>query len=55
MATKANDMEFTIANYHGKSFHIAKSKTDKDGFKRNVKFTQKSTKEVMSLSRVEPI
>ena len=46
-------MEVIIANHHRTSFSFAKSKKDKDEFKRIAKFSKNSTKEVMSISKVE--
>ena len=50
MATKAHDMEVTIASHHGNSFYSTESKKDKDEFKENVNFSRNITKEAMSTS-----
>ena len=42
-ATKAHDMEVTIATRHGNSFSFAEPKKDKAEFKRNVNFFKNST------------
>ena len=51
LATKAHDMEATIANHRDTSFNFAKLKKDKAKFKRNVKFSNNSNKEAMSISK----
>ena len=38
LATKAHDMEVTIANHSGNSFYATELKKDKVEFKKNVKF-----------------
>jgi len=48
-------MEVTVANGHSNSFGFAESKNDKAEFKRNVKGSKNSTKEVLSISKLEPI
>jgi len=55
LATKAYDMEVTIAKHCGNSFIFTKLKKDKVEFKRNVKFSKDSTKEAMSIFAGEPI
>jgi len=55
LATKAHNMEVTIANRRCNSFHFTESKKDKVEFKRNVKFSKNSTKEAMFISIGEPI
>jgi len=54
LATKAHDMEVTIANHRGTSFGFAESKKDKAEFKRNIEFSKNSNKEVMSVFEAEP-
>jgi len=53
LATKAHDMEVTIANHHDNSFGFVKSKNDKAKFKTNVEFSKKSTKVAMSVFKDE--
>ena len=53
LATKAHDMEVTIANHHGNSFDFVKLKKDKAEFRRNVKFSKNLTKEAMFMSKAK--
>jgi len=55
LATKAHDMEVTIANRHGVSFNIVESKRDSTEVKKNVKFSKNLTKEMMLVSKAEPV
>jgi len=55
LATEAYDIEVTIANRHGNSFSFTEPKKDKVEFKKNIKFSKNSTKEVMSISGGEPV
>jgi len=55
IATKALDMEVTIANHHGTSVGFSESKKDEAEFKRNVEFYKNSTKETMSFFKAEPV
>jgi len=55
LATKAHDVEVTIASHHGSSFSMAESKRDRVEVKKNVKFFKNSIKETMTISKVEPI
>ena len=55
LATKAHDMEVTIANFCGTSFGFAKSQKDKAEFKRNVEFSKNFTKEAMSVFDVKVV
>ena len=48
-------MEVKIANICNNSFGFIELKNDKAEFKRNVKFSKNSTKEVMSISTCEYI
>jgi len=43
-------MEVTIANCHNSSISVAESKNDRPEFKKNAKFSTRSTKEVMAVS-----
>ena len=49
VATKAYDMEVTIANHHKTYFGFTESKKDKAEFKRNVGFSKNFTKVVTSM------
>ena len=53
MATKIHDIKVTIANRRDGSFSVAESKKDRVEFKKNVKFSKSSIKEVMTVSKVE--
>jgi len=55
LATKAYDMEFTIANCHGTSFGFTELNKKKVEFKRNVEFSQNSTKEAMFVFEAKPV
>ena len=55
LATKAHDMEMTIANHHGKSSSLPDSRKDKGEFKKNPKSSQSSNKESMATTTGEPI
>jgi len=55
LATKVHDMEVTIVDRRGNSFDFAESKKDKAKFKRNVKFSKNSTKEVMPISKPKSV
>jgi len=55
LATKAHDMEVAIANHYGSSFSVAESKKDWTEVKKNVKFSKSLTKEVMTVSKAEPV
>jgi len=50
LATKAHDLEVTIANRCESCFGFVQSKNDKAEFKKNVKFPTRSTKEAMTIS-----
>jgi len=54
LATKAYDMEVTIASHRGNSYST-ESKKEKVEFKKNVKFSKSTTKEVMSISTSQPV
>jgi len=53
--TKVQDMKVNIANLRGSSFSVAEWKNDRVEFKKNVKFFTSSTKEAMTISKVEPV
>ena len=55
MATKAHDMEMTIANRRGKTFSTFEARKDKGDFKKNPKSFKNSAKESMSVTASEPI
>jgi len=55
LATKAHDMEVTIANRHNNSFNISESKKDRAEFKKNAKFSISLTKEAMTISKARPV
>jgi len=55
LATKAYDMEVTIASCHSHSSGFAKSKKNKGEFKKNSKLSKNLTKEEMSISTNAPI
>ena len=46
-------MEMTIVNHYDNSFSFAELKKDKIKFSRNVNFSKNTTKEAMSISKVE--
>ena len=48
-------MDAIITNHHSTSFSFAKSRKDRADFKRNVKFCENPTEEVMYISKVEPV
>jgi len=54
-ATKAYDMEVTIASHHDSSFYSIKSKKGNVEFKKIVKLYKNTTKEAMSTSTSQPI
>jgi len=47
LATKAHDMEMTIANHRGKASPTFEARKDKGDFKKNSKSSKRSTKESM--------
>ena len=53
LATKARDMEVTIANRHGSSLSLAELKRDRVEVKKNVKCWKNSTKETMTVTKAE--
>ena len=55
LATKAHDMEVTIASRRTNSFYSTESKRDKVEFDKNVNFSKGMTKEAMSTSTSQPI
>ena len=55
LATKAHDMEITIASRRGKSSSSSDAKKDKGEFKKNPKSTKSSNKEAMAVSTGEPV
>ena len=55
LATKAHDMEVTIANRRDSSFSVAEAKNDSAKFKKNVKFSTSSIEEATAISKVEPV
>ena len=55
LATKAYDMEVTIASRHWNLSHPTESKKDKAELKKNVKFSKNTTKDAMSTSTSQPI
>ena len=55
LATKAHDMEVTIANRRDNSFNVAESKRDMVEFMKNAKFSTSSTQEMMTISRAGPV
>ena len=50
LATKAHDMEVTIASRHANSFYSPELKREKVEFEKNVNFPKDTTKETMSTS-----
>lgn len=55
LATKAHDMEMTIASRRGKSSSLPDSRKDKGEFKKNPKSSKSSNKESMAASTGEPV
>jgi len=55
LATKAHDMETTIASRRGKSSSSSDSRKNKGEFKKNRKSTKSSNKESMAVSTGEPV
>jgi len=55
LATRAHDMEITIANHCDSSFSVAELINDRAEFKKNVKFSTSSIKVVMTISKVGPV
>ena len=55
LATKAHDMEMTIASRCGKSSSLHDSRKDKGEFKKNPKPSKPSSKESMATSTGEPV
>ena len=55
LATMAHEMEITIANCCGCSLGAAELKNDRAKFKKNVKYSTNSTKEVMTISKAGPV
>ena len=55
LATKAHDMEMTIANHHRKSSSSYEFKKDKGETKKSSKRSKASTKETMATSIEEPV
>jgi len=55
LATKAHDMEMTIASCRRKSSSSSDSRNDKGEFKKNPKSSKPSSKESMAVSTREPI
>ena len=55
LATKAHDMEMTIANRRGKSSSSCEFKKDKDETKKSSKPSKASTKETMTTSVEKPV
>jgi len=53
LATKAHDMEVTIASYRGSSLSFAESKKDEAKVKKNVKFCKTSPNETMTTTKAE--
>jgi len=55
LATTAHDMGVTKTSRRGNSSYPTESKKDKVEFKKNVKFSKNTTKDVMSTSTTQPI
>jgi len=55
LATKAHDVELTIANSHDNSFSVVESKKNRAEFGNNAKFCTSSTKEAMTISKAMPV
>ena len=55
LATKAHNMEMTIANRHTKASSTLEARKEKDDLKKTFKSSKSSTKESMSVSTSEPI
>jgi len=55
LATEAQDMEVTITNHCNISFSVVELKKDWAEFKKNVKFSKSSSKQAMTISKVEPV
>jgi len=55
LATKAHDMEVTIASHCDNSFCSSELRKDKVEFEKNVNFSEGTTKEAMSTSTSQPI
>jgi len=55
LATKAHDMEVTIANRRDSSFSVTESKNDGAEFKKNAKFSTSLIKETITISKASPI
>jgi len=53
LATKAHDMEVTIATRYGSSLSFAESKRDRIEVKKNVKLFKNSAKETMTITKDE--
>jgi len=53
LATKAHDIELTIANRRRTSFSVVESKNDGAKLNKNIKFSTSSTKETMTTSKAE--
>ena len=53
LATKAHDMEVTIASRLSSSLSIVESKRDRAEVERNVTFSKNSTKVTMTISKAE--
>jgi len=50
-----HDIEVTIANHRDNSFSDAKLKNDRAEFKKISKFSSRSTKETMTISKAVPV
>jgi len=48
-------MKVTTANHRGNFFSVAKSKKDRAGFNKDVKFSKSLTKEAMTISTAEAV
>jgi len=55
LATKAHDMEVTIASHRCSSLSFAESKRYRTKVKKNVKFSKNSAKETTTVTKAEPI
>jgi len=55
LATKAHDMELTIASCYGNSFYSTESGKDKVEFEKNINFSKSTTKGAMCTFTIQPI
>ena len=54
-ATKAHDLEVTIASCRDSSLSFVEPKRDRPEVKKNVKFSENSTKEMTTVTKAEPV